>query len=138
MAYQARRAVKKVEVLELVNEDGLVEHKIEVDLSADGLLSNVRGKYVELQKLMQKLNQAKSDNYKDYTLEELGSAVTDLYKACFGDENTLIILEFYKNRVIEMTKEVTPFILDVVIPRASEIKKEISKQKLSKYKRGFF
>ena len=45
------------------------------------------------------------------------------------------IVDFYDNRYIEMCKEVTPFITNVVIKRCIEIKNENQKAVLQKYNR---
>lgn len=47
----------------------------------------------------------------------------------------LMMLSFYEGRYIEMTKEITPFITQCVIPRCIEIKKENQKSILNSYNR---
>ena len=61
--------------------------------------------------------------------------MTNLFEAVFGKEDTELIISFYEGRYIEMTKEITPFITQCVIPRCIEIKKENQKNILSSYNR---
>ena len=53
----------------------------------------------------------------------------------FGKDDTAIILDFYENRYVEMTKEVVPFITQVVVPRCIEIRNENKKGILKGYNR---
>ncbi len=42
--------------------------------------------------------------------------MVDLLQAVFGEENAKILLDFYEDSYIEMSREVLPFISNVVIP----------------------
>lgn len=67
--------------------------------------------------------------------ETLGNAMVDLLQAVFGEENAKILLDFYEDSYIEMSREVLPFISNVVIPRMIEIRKDNQKALLGKYNR---
>lgn len=67
--------------------------------------------------------------------ETLGNAMVDLLQAVFGEENAKILLDFYEDSYIEISREVLPFISNVVIPRMIEIRKDNQKALLGKYNR---
>lgn len=140
MAYQAKRHKRFQEDFELVNEEGEVIHSLHVDLDADDLVPRINRKYTELIRALAETSEAKqgkitgSDDA-NQRFERLGHAVVDMLEAVFGEEDTALILEFYDNRYIELTKEVVPFITKCVIPRCIEIKKENQQSILSTYNR---
>ena len=68
-------------------------------------------------------------------METLGRAVLDLIEAVFGAEDGKVLVDFYDGRYLEMSREVLPFISQVIIPRLVEIRKENQKNVLRKYNR---
>lgn len=139
MAYQAKRRQRFEEDFELVNEYGEVEHTIHVSLDADDMITKITRKYTDMIKVLSETTEAKrqADNPEAIadSIDKLGGAVVTLFQAVFGDEDTKKIVDFYDNRYIEMCKEVTPFITNVVIKRCIEIKNENQKAVLQKYNR---
>lgn len=139
MAYQAKRRQRFEEDFELVNESGEVEHTIHVSLDADDMITKITRKYTDMIKVLSETTEAKrqADNPEAIadSIDKLGGAVVTLFQAVFGDEDTEKIVDFYDNRYIEMCKEVTPFITNVVIKRCIEIKNENQKAVLQKYNR---
>ena len=139
MAYQAKRRQRFEEDFELVNESGEVEHTIHVSLDADDMITKITRKYTDMIKVLSETTEAKrqADNPEAIadSIDKLGGAVVTLFQAVFGDEDTKKIVDFYDNRYIEMCKEVTPFITNVVIKRCIEIKNENQKAVLQKYNR---
>lgn len=138
MSYQVKRKNVYQEILELTEEDGTVVHTLQVSLDADSAVKNLSEKHIALVRALQdvqNVKQASSEEEKAKGLDTLGNAVTDLFEAVFGPEDTKIIIDFYQNRYIEMCQEVAPFITDVVIPEIRKIAKQNKKQILSGYSR---
>ena len=139
MAYQAKKRKTFAEDLELVDEHGSVVHTLHVILNADDMVAKLNRKYTELTKSLAEVSEiqrnAENNEKMNEAFEKLGSAVTNLFEAVFGKEDTELIISYYERRYIEMTKEITPFITQCVIPRCIEIKKENQKNILSSYNR---
>lgn len=139
MAYQAKRKKRFVETLELVDTEGNIAHIIEVSLDADDVVVKLNRKYAELTKTLAEVSGIQKKDKNDVELaedfEKLGHAVLNLFETVFGKEDTDTIVDFYEARYIEMVKEVVPFIIQCVIPRCIEIKKENQKNILSSYNR---
>ena len=140
MAYQARKHKRFQEKFELINEAGEVVRTLHVDLDADDLVPRINRKYTELIRALADTSEAKagkisSSEDADQRFERLGHAVVNILEAVFGKEDTELILDFYENRYIELTKEVVPFITKCVIPRCIEIKKENQNEILKGYNR---
>ena len=139
MAYQAKKRKTFAEDLELVDEHGSVVHTLHVSLDADDMVAKLNRKYAELTKSLAEVSEiqrnVENNEKMNEAFEKLGSAVTNLFEAVFGKEDTELIISFYERRYIEMTKEITPFITQCVIPRCIEIKKENQKSILNSYNR---
>ena len=139
MAYQARKHKRFREDFELLNEDGEVAHTLHVDLDADDVAVRISRKYTELMRAYADVSgintKVSSTEEASQCFDKLGRAVTDLFEAVFGKDDTAIILDFYENRYVEMTKEVVPFITQVVVPRCIEIRNENKKGILKGYNR---
>lgn len=139
MAYQAKRKKQFVEDFELVNEDGTVAHTLHVFLDADDMVGKINRKYAELTKTLAETTEIKrqteSGEVEADCFEKLGTAVVNLFEAVFGREDTATIVQFYDNRYIEMCREVTPFITQVVIPQCIKIKQENQQSILQSYNR---
>lgn len=140
MAYQAKKHKRFVEDFELVNENGEVEKTLHVSLDADDMAVKINRKYVCLMRALSETTemQHRAETNADLCecLETLGRAVVDLFESVFGPEDTMVIVEFYENRYIEMVKEISPFISNVVIPRCIELRNENTKSVLEKYNRS--
>ncbi len=139
MAYQARRSRKLYEDFELVDENGDVVHTLKVSLDADDMVVAINRKYTALTKALTETTEAqrkaKDKKELEECIETLGRAVLDLIEAVFGEENGKILVDFYEGRYLEMSREVLPFISQVVIPRLVEIRKDNQKNVLRKYNR---
>ena len=139
MAYQAKRRKQFIEDLELTDVDGNVVHTLHVSLDTDDMVPRLTRKYTALIRAQAETAEAKrkAETAEEVTecFEKLGHAVTDLFEAVFGEEDTKTIIAFYDGRYIEMIKEITPFITKCVIPRCMEIKKENQNSILSAYNR---
>ena len=140
MAYQAKKHKRFLEDFELVNESGEVEKTLHVSLDADDMAVKINRKYTALTRALiettEMQRKAESNEDMEDCFEKLGKAVVDLFDAVFGPENTKVIVEFYENRYIEMVKEISPFINQIVIPRCMEIRKENMDGVLRKYNRS--
>lgn len=139
MAYQARRSRKLYEEFELVDENGDVVHTLKVSLDADDMVVAINRKYTALTRALTETTEAqrkaKDKKELEECMETLGRAVLDLIEAVFGEENGKILVDFYEGRYLEMSREVLPFISQVVIPRLVEIRKDNQKNVLRKYNR---
>lgn len=139
MAYQAKRSKKYVEDFELVHAEGNIKHTLHISLDADDMTVKINRKYVALTRALSETTEAKRkvETAEDLqgVFETLGNAMVDLLQAVFGEENAKILLDFYEDSYIEMSREVLPFISNVVIPRMIEIRKDNQKALLGKYNR---
>lgn len=139
MAWQAKRSRTLQEDFELVDENGNVVHTIHVSLDADDMTVKISRKYTALVRAMSETTEmkrkAESAEELENCMEKLGQAVIDMLEAVFGEEDTKTIVEFYENRYIEMSREVLPFISQVVIPRMQELAAENRKSIRQKYNR---
>lgn len=139
MAYQAKRSKKYVEDFELVDAEGNIKHTLYISLDADDMTVKINRKYVALTRALSETTEAKRkvETAEDLqgVFETLGNAMVDLLQAVFGEENAKILLDFYEDSYIEMSREVLPFISNVVIPRMIEIRKDNQKALLGKYNR---
>lgn len=139
MTYQAKRRKQFVEDFELMNEDGTIAHTLHVSLDADDMAGKINRKYAELTKTLAETTeikrQSESGEVAADCYERLGTAVVNLFEAVFGLEDTETIVQFYNNRYIEMCREVTPFITQVVIPQCIKIKQENQQSILQSYNR---
>lgn len=139
MAWQAKRSRTIQEDFELVDENGNVVHTLHVSLDADDMTVKISRKYTALVRAMSETTEmkrkAESAEELENCMEKLGQAVIDMLEAVFGVEDTKTIVEFYENRYIEMSREVLPFISQVVIPRMQELAAENRKSIRQKYNR---
>lgn len=139
MAYQAKRSKKYVEDFELIDAEGNIKHTLHISLDADDMTVKINRKYVALTRALSETTEAKRkvETAEDLqgVFETLGNAMVDLLQAVFGEENAKILLDFYEDSYIEMSREVLPFISNVVIPRMIEIRKDNQKALLGKYNR---
>ena len=139
MAWQAKRSRTFRDDFELVDENGNVVHTIHVSLDADDMTVKISRKYTALVRAMSETTEmkrkAESAEELENCMEKLGQAVIDMLEAVFGEEDTKSIVEFYENRYIEMSREVLPFISQVVIPRMQELAAENRKSIRQKYNR---
>ena len=139
MAYQAKKHKRFQEKFELVDANGDVAHSLNVDLDADDMIVKINRKYADcvraLSETTEMRRKARSGEDMAECFDKLGRAVVDLMETVFGTEDAGVILDFYENRYIELTKEVLPFITKVVIPRCIEIRGENKKSILRGYNR---
>ncbi len=141
MSYQVKRSKKITETLELVDADGKIVEVISIDLDVDTVARQISKDHIELVKAGTELQEI-SESIKDQEnpklqemMEKYGNAVIKLFNAVFGEENTVKVVKFYENRYVEMSLEVTPFIVNVVLPRVREVAQSARKEVLDKYNR---
>lgn len=128
-----------MEDFELVDAEGNIKHTLHISLDADDMTVKINRKYVALTRALSETTEAKRkvETAEDLqgVFETLGNAMVDLLQAVFGEENAKILLDFYEDSYIEMSRKVLPFISNVVIPRMIEIRKDNQKALLGKYNR---
>lgn len=135
MAYKITREKQLVEDLELTDESGNVVEVIHVRLNPDAVVENVSKKYTELLNVHANLSKITEQQNKAEAFEQLGNAVVELFSAVFGEEDTAKIIDFYSNNYIEMCRNVTPFITQVVIPQVRKMAQNNRKAAMQKYNR---
>ncbi len=138
MAYQAKRVKKVIEEFELVDEEGQVAEKLQVELDAGAMLEKLRQKYLNLVHAQQSVREIRLDMGDEKVLEGynvLGTAVCDLIESVFGKADTKKIMNFYKDNYVELFKQVIPFITEVVLPRVNDVAKKNRQEILSRYNR---
>ena len=135
MAYQATKHKRVTEELELVDDNGVVQHTIVVDLDASTMVKQLSEKQLALvhaQKEFANIQATGGDAME--TLNTVGAVATDLFQAVFGIENYNVIAAFYGDKVVEMCQEILPFVINVIIPKVREVAQDSKKQMLNGYK----
>ena len=135
MAYKISRAKKIIEELEL--ENGPVLH-VEIDVEKVADQFNIAyNKVVVAEKELNALSEdyAKRKVAPNVSIEKsYGEAVIELLKLVFGEENTAEILEYFEGRYIELSAEVFPFIIEVVVPQIKKYAEEKRNKLANNYK----
>jgi len=131
--YKLSREKKIIEQIELDGGE-VIDINIDVEnISND--FNQAYNKVIAAEKKMAELK-VKTDNKEviDLNIErDYGEAVIALFSVVFGEENTSKILNYYENRYIEMSSEVFPFIINVVVPRMKTYMEEKRKKLENNY-----
>ena len=145
MAYQVKRR-RLVESLELVDETGKVTDTLTVDLDTTRMAMEFNRKYnamiraeMEISKL-RKAGKIQDPCAEPEQAEQIstamsayGNAVIGLFELLFGDEQTEKLLTCYENRYSEMTLEVLPFVIEVVLPAMQRSLREQQERLAAQY-----
>jgi hypothetical protein len=125
--YELKRSNKITEQIKLGDEI------IDVNVDIDEIAQKFKAAYVELAQAETALNTAKTGETETTTnaLETYGKALITLLQTVFGEDTTVKILEFYENRYIELSYEILPFIVNVILPAINNAATE-RKEKLNK------
>lgn len=134
MAYQAKRKKLYTEVFELTEEDGRVVHTFHVSLDPDSMAVKLSEKHAALVRALQDINKM-SEGENEGALEIIGGAVTDILEAVFGQEDAQTIIDFYQGRYIEMSSEVIPFVIGIVVPQVRKLAQDNKQAIISGYSR---
>lgn len=135
MAYKISKAKKIIEDLEL--EDGPVLH---VEIDVEKIANDFNAAYNKVIVAEQNLQKLKADpgtrsTIPDVSIEKnYGDAIISLIKLIFGEENAVIILEYFEGHYIDMATEIYPFILDVIVPRIRQYSDEKRNKLANNYK----
>ena len=135
MAYQARRKKLYEEDFELVDENGVTCHVLHVALDPDAMAAKLSAKHLALVKALQKVHSVDAKESPEEALEVIGNATTDILEAVFGQEDAKTIIGFYNGKYIMMTKEVIPFVTEVVIPEVRKMAQKNRKEIAAGYGR---
>lgn len=117
--YQARRSEKLTDTLQLCDKSGNVVHSLNIEVDIDAISSGFRITLDKLQDAERRLkeNQKKGDAVAfEKAYEDYGKTLTEMFYATFGAKNAQIIIDFYENNYVEMSVEMMPYIIDVLIP----------------------
>lgn len=141
MAYQVKRGRAVYEILELLDENDHVAHSLQICVDVDAVAKDANRKILALNQAQADMRavQKEKDSGQEADLEKaqeaLGRAVIALYETLMGKENTETILEFYQGRFLEMNMEITPFVLQVLVPRVRDAAKELQQRMAYQYNR---
>ena len=138
MAYQARRKKLYEEEFELLDENDVVVHKLHVELDPDAMAKKLSVKHLALTNALQNIHGIEVDKTPVDAVEAVDSAVKDILEAVFGPDDAKTIEDFYGGKVIMMTREVLPFVTDVVIPEVRKMAKQNRKTVAAGYGRPKF
>ena len=113
-----------------------------VRLDRAGVIQDINKKVIELAHIESAVNTtsfARDANEElTKTLKSLENAFLSLSRIIFGDTDTQTIIDFYGGNVFEMSNEITPFLMQAVIPKIREIARESKRNKLRSYDRKRF
>lgn len=142
MAYQISRSKAATERLELVDEAGQVVDAIVIRLDQAGLAKNASQKVIELTHAQAALKKAEAERQDKDQLaaayQHVEESFLSVIRVICGEEDTKKLLDFYGGNVLELSNAVTPFFIQVVIPKIREMAKEARKNKMRSYDRKFF
>lgn len=133
MAYQAKRAKVFREDFELVDENGTVVKRMEVVLGPE-IATDLSKKYLSFVNAREAFQRLDPKESPEEALELIGTTVKDILEVVFGQENADYIIKFYGGRYIEMSREVLPFVWQV-IPEVRKIGQEYRETVLAGYNR---
>lgn len=131
--YQVKRS-RIVEQLEI--DDNGKKVVLDVDISADAILSQYTKAQYAIAQAQQAAQKAKDDKDLQASEEAMGKAIISLFKVVFGEKQTDQILRIYDNRALEMLGDIAPFIADVIAPRVQEAQQRIQERYKQVSKRG--
>lgn len=131
--YQVKRS-RIVEQLEI--DDNGKKVVLDVDISADVILSQYTKAQYAIAQAQQAAQKAKDEKDMQAAEEAMGNAIISLFKVVFGDKQTDQILQIYDNRALEMLGDIAPFISDVIAPRVQEAQQRIQERYKQVSKRG--
>ena len=117
--YQAKRSERLTDTLQLIDKSGNVVHSLEIEVDIDAISGGFRTTLDKLQDAEKRLkeNQRKGDIAAfDKAYEDYGKVLTEMFYATFGAKNAQTIIDFYENNYVEMSVEMVPYIIDVIIP----------------------
>ena len=114
MAYQVKRQQIITEDIELSGKDGTVEKVLHIEFNPEKLarkFNAARNNIIRAQ-----LELKKGNALADKKLEAFGTAVIEMFKVVFGEENTSELTAFFEGNYVEMLEVMMPFITDVAAP----------------------
>ena len=97
--YQVKRS-RIVEQLEI--DDNGKKVVLDVDISADAILSQYTKAQYAIAQAQQAAQKAKDDKDLQASEEAMGNAIIGLFRVVFGEKQTDQILQIYDNRALEM------------------------------------
>ena len=119
MAYQIHREKKEWhETIELISEDGERKEKLEVVLSIPRLAGELRGTLLSLMHAQERVRCAAGENGEKQAeaLREAEQAADRLLLLLFGEKNRDRLADFFDRDYIELIRQITPFVSEVVQP----------------------
>ena len=131
--YQVKRS-RIVEQLEI--DDNGKKVVLDVDISADAILSQYTKAQYAIAQAQRAAQKAKDDKDLQAAEEAMGNAIISLFRVVFGEKQTDQILQIYDNRALEMLGDIAPFIADVIAPRVQEAQQRIQERYKQVSRRG--
>lgn len=123
MAYQLKKKKHVYKSLELLDDEGKVEKKLNVDIIVDDFRNRYPKVIADVRKAEAMLDANGKDDVEAIVASQV--AVKAVFVLVFGEVQTREFLEYYKNRYSEAFLDVIPFITEEILP---EVTKEAEKE----------
>ena len=120
MAYQIKRPEKITDTLELCDESGSIETRLDITVDIDSIAAELRKRLVNVQNAERLMKKAASQEDYSAAYELFGQTVGDVFSVCFGAENAQRIAEHFGGDFIGMSVAVVPYVYDVILPKVNE------------------
>lgn len=132
MAYELKRSQRIQEEIKIGDDT------ITINLDIDSITKEFNKRYnaiiaaeLEIKNVQLIENNAEKLNV---AMESYGNTVIELFCLVFGEDGAMKILNFYENNYMEMSVEVFPFIINVIMPKIQQGIEEQRKKLAEQYK----
>ena len=123
-----------VEELEIT--DGGKAYTFSVDINVDEILSRYNQTQYKIAAAAEAAKKAKGQEDMQAAERSMGEAVLGLFELIFGADQAKQIVDIYNGRSLEMLNDISPFIVDVIMPRVQEAQERIQSRYAQVSKRG--
>lgn len=123
MAYQLKKRKHIIKALELLDDQGKVEKKLNVDIIVDDFRNRYPKVIADVKKAENMLDANGENDVEAIVASQV--AIKALFVLVFGEVQTREFLEYYQNRYSEAFLDVIPFITEEIMP---EVTKEAEKE----------
>lgn len=114
MAYKIKRKNVLCEELVIEAASGRPELRLPVEMTIDQTLAQ----FNRLRRMLGEFQaEAEKDPSSETTAAKLGTVIVAFFELIFGSAGCKRLLEYYDNAYTEMLEDVSPFVVDVIIPQ---------------------
>lgn len=114
MAYKIKRKKMINEELVIEGAGGRKDLRVPVSITVDDCLAQ----FNRLRRILGELQaEAEKDPSSETTAAKLGTVIVAFFELIFGSAGCKRLLEYYDNAYTEMLEDVSPFVVDVIIPQ---------------------